>query len=107
MTKRLMAGIVLPTVLAVGAGSAIAAVTDDSTVIRACSAKNGKTLHLAGADGKCAKGETALAWNQKRAGSAGGSQGTIGAQGPAGPGGAGSAGERRRRRPAERRAGQG
>jgi Type VI secretion system effector, Hcp len=84
MTKRLMAGIVLPVVLAVGAGSAIAAATNDGHVIRACSAKNGKTLHLAGADGTCAKGETAVVWNQK---------GPAGARGPAGSAGAGAAPE--------------
>ena len=51
MTKKLMAGIVIPVVLAVGAGSAIAAATSDSAVIRACAAKNGKSMHLANADG--------------------------------------------------------
>ncbi|WP_028062636.1 type VI secretion system tube protein Hcp [Solirubrobacter soli] len=82
MTKRLMAGIVLPAVLAVGAASAIAA--NDSDVIRACAAKNGKTLHLAGANGKCAKGETALTWNQKGPAGAPGAAGPAGPQGPAG-----------------------
>jgi type VI secretion system secreted protein Hcp len=82
MTKRLMAGLVLPAVLAVGAASAIAA--NDSTVIRACAAKNGKTLHLAGANGKCAKGETALSWNQKGPAGAPGSAGPAGPQGAAG-----------------------
>lgn len=82
MTKRLMAGIVLPAVLAVGAATAIAA--NDSDVIRACAAKNGKTLHLAGANGKCAKGETALTWNQKGPAGAPGQAGPAGPQGPAG-----------------------
>jgi type VI secretion system secreted protein Hcp len=83
MTKRLMAGIVLPAVLAVGAASAIAANASD--VIRACAAKNGKTLHLAGKDGKCATGATALTWNQP------GPAGAPGQPGPAGPQGAAGA----------------
>src|SRR4051812_25979993 len=84
MTKRLMGGIVLAAALAVGAGSAIAAAANDSAVIRACAAKNGKTLHLAGTNGKCAKGETALTWNQKGPGGAPGQAGPAGPQGPAG-----------------------
>jgi hypothetical protein len=91
MTKNLMRRvgvIVLPAVLAVGAVSAIAAAANDSDVIRACVGKNGKTIRLAGANGKCASGETALAWNQKgRVGPAGaaGVAGRDGAAGPAGP----------------------
>jgi type VI protein secretion system component Hcp len=82
MTKRLMVGIVLAAALAAGAGSAIAA--NDSPVIRACAAKNGKALHLAGTNGKCAKGETALTWNQKGPAGAPGQAGPAGPQGPAG-----------------------
>ena len=89
--RRRAVALMVPVVVAVGAGSALAAAANDGAVVRACAAKNGKALHLAGAGGKCAKGETALAWNQKGpAGAAGapGAAGPAGAVGPAGPAGA-------------------
>jgi type VI secretion system secreted protein Hcp len=78
----------VPVVVAVGAGSALAAAANDGAVVRACAAKNGKALHLAGAGGKCGKGETALAWNQKGPAGAAGAPGATGPTGAAGPAGA-------------------
>jgi type VI secretion system secreted protein Hcp len=86
--RRRTVALLVPVVVAVGAGSAIAATANDGAVIRACAAKSGKSLHLAKADGKCGKGETALAWNQKGPAGAAGPVGPAGAAGPAGPAGA-------------------
>ena len=83
MTKNVMrrlALIVVPTVMAVGAGTALAgALPNDSDVIHACVTKGGTFRGVDGAT--CKKGETLLTWNQK------GPAGDPGATGPAGPAG--------------------
>ncbi|MDA0164598.1 type VI secretion system tube protein Hcp [Solirubrobacter ginsenosidimutans] len=92
--RRRTVALMVPVVVAVGAGSAIAATANDGAVIRACAAKSGKSLHLANADGKCGKGETVLAWNQTGPAGAAGAPGPVGPAGAAGPAGpAGAAGD--------------
>src|SRR3954447_21531993 len=73
--------VVVPAVVAVGAGTAIAASgPNDSAVIHACVTKAG-TFRIADEDGTCGKNESAVAWNQQ------GPAGEPGAAGPAGPAG--------------------
>ncbi len=71
LTRRRMALLAVPAVLAAGAGTALAA-TSDSDVIRACAGPNG-VLRLAD---NCNRAETPLVWNV---------QGAPGQPGPAGP----------------------
>lgn len=83
-----MKRIIIPAALAAavvlaGGGAALATIPDSGGVIHGCySAKDG-TLRVIDTDAgqTCAKGETALSWNQQ------GPQGPAGPTGPAGPAG--------------------
>jgi type VI secretion system secreted protein Hcp len=84
MTKTLLRRIALfavPAVAIAGAGTAIAANSDDAT-IRACVDKNGAVTIVDGT-AKCGSKETLLTWNQT---GPAGAQGAAGPQGPAGTG---------------------
>ena len=86
--RRRAVVLLVPVVVAVGAGSAIAASGPaNGAVIRACAAAGNGRLHLAKQNGKCAKGERALAWNHKGPAGASGPAGPAGVAGPAGPAG--------------------
>ena len=73
-------------VLAGGVTAAGAAITaSDSTVINACVLTKDGSVRIIAAGKTCAKGETAVSWNQT---GPAGPQGAPGAMGPAGPAGA-------------------
>jgi type VI secretion system secreted protein Hcp len=87
MTKNLMRRIALiavPAIAVAGAGTAIAASSNDDT-IRACVSKNGAVTIIDGT--QCGSKETLLTWNQTGPAGAAGAQGPAGPQGPAGAGG--------------------
>src|SRR3954454_19617874 len=84
---RRVALIAVPAVVAVGAGTAIAASSGGDGVIRACVDKNGSVQIVDGTD-KCGLKETLLTWNQQGPAGVPGAQGPQGPQGPAGAAGA-------------------
>jgi type VI secretion system secreted protein Hcp len=83
ITRRRIAMVALPALLAGGATTAFAA-AGDSNVIHACAGAHG-ALRLAA---KCKPNEKAVAWSVTGPAGAQGPAGPAGAQGPAGPAGA-------------------
>ena len=92
-TSRRALRVVAPTVVALGAGAALAvgAIPGSDGTIQACyqtvtdEAGNSGYLRVVDNSDQCQEGENALAWNQRGPQGATGPKGDTGAAGPAGP----------------------